>query len=70
MRQDDRTEVWSKSSFCGDQSGGCVEVAVLGPGDGVAVRDGKQPGGPALRFTPAEWLAFLAGARVGEFDLR
>lgn len=24
--------------------------------------------GPVLRFTPAEWDAFLGGAKLGEFD--
>ena len=64
--QADLSEDWSKSSFCG-QSGECVEVRVAA-GE-IAVRDGKDPDGAVLRFTPAEWLAFLAGARVGEFDL-
>ena len=64
----DRISGWFKSSFCGGGTGSnCVEVALLR--DGVAVRDSKNPAGPALRFTPTEWLAFLAGARAGEFDL-
>jgi len=57
--------VWRKSTASQGQ-GQCVEVAVFS--DGVAVRDGKHPGGPALAFTPAEWDAFLAGAKDGEFD--
>ncbi len=36
---------------------------------GIAVRDSKDPGGPVLDFTPAEWRAFIAGVRDGEFDL-
>jgi len=60
-----RARDWLKSSFCGS-GGECVEVALLA--EGVAVRDGKNPTGPTLRFTSAEWLAFLAGARIGEFD--
>jgi hypothetical protein len=64
---DDLTHaVWRKSS----RSGGgneCVEVAELADG-GRAVRDSKNPSGPALRFTPAEWAAFTAGVRDGEFD--
>jgi hypothetical protein len=35
----------------------------------VAVRDSKDPNGPALVFTPQEWKAFLHGAGRGEFDL-
>ena len=27
----------------------------------IAVRDSKDPDGPALIFTPAEWAAFTAG---------
>ena len=35
----------------------------------IAMRDGRNPDGPALIFTPAEWRAFVLGARDGEFDL-
>ncbi|WP_354638984.1 DUF397 domain-containing protein [Kitasatospora camelliae] len=34
----------------------------------IAMRDGRDPDGPALIFTPAEWQAFVLGARDGEFD--
>lgn len=37
-------------------------------GGGHAVRDSKDPSGPVLRFTPAEWAAFTAGVRDGEFN--
>ncbi|TXK44113.1 DUF397 domain-containing protein [Nonomuraea sp. C10] len=30
--------------------------------------DSKNPDGPKLTFTPAEWKAFLGGVRSGEFD--
>ena len=33
------------------------------------MRDGKNPDGPALIFTPDEWRAFTAGVQDGEFDL-
>lgn len=40
------------------------------PSDAVVyVRDSKDPDGPVLRFSSAEWAAFVAGARAGEFDL-
>ena len=58
---------WVKSSYSGPTGGNCVELAHL-PGGRVAVRHSRAPGGPALVFTPAEWDAFLAGARDGEFD--
>jgi hypothetical protein len=59
--------VWRKSRYSSGQGGNCVEVAQLDDG-GRAVRDSKNPDGPVLRFTPAEWAAFTAGVRDGEFD--
>jgi hypothetical protein len=56
---------WRKSSYS-TNGGNCVEVALNLPGI-VAVRDSKNPDGPALIFTPDEWRAFLSGARAGEF---
>ncbi|MEU6077111.1 DUF397 domain-containing protein [Micromonospora sp. NPDC047074] len=47
---------WRKSSRSGDE-GACVEMAVL-PGT-IAVRDSKDPSGPALLFPPAAWAAFV-----------
>ncbi|WP_406464245.1 DUF397 domain-containing protein [Streptomyces sp. NBC_01622] len=47
--------------------GNCVEVAVLREG-GVALRNSRDPDGPALVYTPAEMAAFVAGAKEGEFD--
>jgi hypothetical protein len=43
-----------------------VEIAFVG--QATAVRDSKNPNGPALIFTPAEWDAFVGGAKDGEFD--
>jgi len=54
--------VWRKASASGN--GNCVEVAVNLPGV-VAVRDSKDPHGPALTFTPADWHAFAARLRSG-----
>lgn len=48
-------------------TGNCVEVRELDNG-AIAIRDSKHPGGSVLEFTPAEWAAFLNGARNGEFD--
>jgi len=57
---------WRKSSHSG-AVGNCVEVAAL-PGDGMAFRNSRDPGGPALIFTQAEFTAFLGGVKDGEFD--
>jgi hypothetical protein len=48
-------------------SANCVEQRRNG--DVVEVRDTKDAGtGPTLRFTPAEFAAWLDGAKSGEFD--
>ncbi|HEY3896772.1 MAG TPA: DUF397 domain-containing protein [Pseudonocardiaceae bacterium] len=57
---------WHKSSYSNGSGGACVEVADL-PG-ARAVRDSKNPTGPALRINAAEWSAFTAGLRTGRFD--
>jgi hypothetical protein len=49
--------------------GNCVEVGSCDCADApVHVRDSKDQSGPVLRFTAAEWSAFLSGVRAGEFD--
>jgi hypothetical protein len=45
-----------------------VEVAHL-PGGMVALRDSKDTGRTAHLFDREEWVAFIAGAKNGEFDL-
>ena len=53
--------IWRKSAQS-NNGGNCVEVARNLPGV-VAVRDSKNPRGPALIFTPADWHAFTAGIK-------
>ncbi|MEU6072257.1 DUF397 domain-containing protein [Micromonospora sp. NPDC047074] len=52
---------WRKSTRSGASGGNCVEVADNLPGV-VAVRDSKDPSGPALTFAPTAWRAFVARA--------
>ena len=53
---------WRASSWSGPDGGNCVQVAGL-PGT-IAVRDSKDPDGPALFFTPTEWAAFTAEVKT------
>jgi hypothetical protein len=62
---DEVVDGWHKSSTSGD--GGCVEVRIVA--NHVYVRDTKNRHGATLTFTHAEWKAFLAGARLGDFDI-
>lgn len=51
---------WRKSSYSGGDNGDCVEVAYAG-----AVRDSKNPAGPALRVDLGR---MVAAARRGQLD--
>jgi Domain of unknown function (DUF397) len=59
---------WRKSSYSGGNGGECVEVADL-PGATHAVRDSKNPDGPALTFSAAEWRRFTASVKDGSLHL-
>lgn len=50
---------WKKSTRSGTNGGECVEVAD-NLASIIAVRDSKDPAGPALAFTPHAWRAFIA----------
>ncbi|CAL9344364.1 DUF397 domain-containing protein [Streptomyces sp. NPDC090994] len=56
---------WTKSRHS-NAEGNCVEVARVD--GGIALRNSRDPDGPALVYTSAELAAFLAGAKDGEFD--
>ena len=53
---------WRKSRDCAD--GQCVEVAIID--DTVLVRNSDRPD-DVVRFTAAEWRAFLSGVGRGQF---
>jgi len=67
VKHDLTRAAWRTSSRSGG-SGQCVEVATNLPGI-VAVRHSKDPDGPVIVYTDAEWDAFTGGVRDGEFDL-
>jgi Domain of unknown function (DUF397) len=62
--------MWRKSSYS-NASGSCVEIAV--PAEAiaehdVAVRDSKDPHGPALTFSARHWHAFTAAIKANELE--
>lgn len=66
---------WRKSTFS-NNGGDCVELAeVSAPGHSkarnghvIAMRDSKNPEGPALVYSRSEIRALVLGAKAGEFD--
>lgn len=61
---DFRRAVWRKSTVSAEIN--CVQVARVG--EIIGVRDSKDTGGPILQFTPAEFAAFVEGAKRDEFN--
>jgi len=63
---------WRKSSYSNGTGGSCVEIAPLvgipGTNDDIAVRDSKDPHGPALTFTARQWREFATAIKAHEFD--
>jgi putative SOS response-associated peptidase YedK len=56
---------WINASRSNDRHS-CVEMRTAA--GVIEVRDSKDRSGPVLRFTRAEFAAWLDGARAGEFD--
>ncbi|WP_405998396.1 DUF397 domain-containing protein [Streptomyces sp. NBC_00829] len=54
---------WRKSSHSGNTGGDCIEVAAQPCR--IAVRDSKNPDGPAYTVTPAAFTAFVTAAVEG-----
>jgi hypothetical protein len=54
---------WHKSSYSGG-NGACVEAAAVG--HHIAVRDSKNPTGPALLLTQDAWKSFIRAIAEGE----
>lgn len=58
---------WRKSSYSSGNGGDCVEAASLVTG--LLVRDSKDPDGPALAITPADWKTLTERVKAGSLDL-
>ena len=56
---------WQRSSFSANNN--CVEMAELLSGE-IALRNSRDPDGPALIYTRGEVEALILGARNGDFD--
>ncbi|MEU7489330.1 DUF397 domain-containing protein [Streptomyces sp. NPDC042319] len=52
--------MWRKSSYSGGNGANCLEIDAS-YGNGVPVRDSKNPHGPVLIFGDAAWAAFING---------
>ncbi|MFJ8583710.1 DUF397 domain-containing protein [Streptomyces sp. NPDC093595] len=59
---------WRKSSYSGDTGGNCVEIAAQPCR--IAVRDSKDPDGPAFTITTTAFAAFVTAAAEGGFSGR
>ena len=60
-------EDFKKSSWSKNNPKTCVTVAMSDKG--VAVRDSKDSSKSTQFYTHAEWQAFVAGVKGGEFDV-
>jgi Domain of unknown function (DUF397) len=58
---------WQKSRWS-NANGNCVEMAKLASDAGIAVRNSRDPNGPVLVYTMDEIVAFVLGAKDGDFD--
>jgi hypothetical protein len=58
--------VWRKSARS-NNGGACVEVATNLHGI-VAIRDSKNPDGPALTFSSDDWRAFIRRLKHQQFN--
>ncbi|MFF0728046.1 DUF397 domain-containing protein [Streptomyces sp. NPDC004134] len=62
--------VWRKSSRSGGSESQCVECADVTQTHGrIAVRDSKDPEGPALLFTSEAFSGFIAAVKREELDV-
>ncbi|MFC8131999.1 DUF397 domain-containing protein [Streptomyces sp. NPDC057302] len=56
---------WRKSTYSGGTGGECIEFAQAPCNGSVAVRDSKNPEGPAFTTTPRAFATFVEAAAGG-----
>lgn len=56
---------WLKSTYSGSGGGDCIELAQAQCNETIAVRDSKDPEGPAFTTTPRAFATFVAAAANG-----
>ncbi|MFI1408896.1 DUF397 domain-containing protein [Streptomyces sp. NPDC020707] len=60
---------WKKSSYSGGSEGQCIECAdVMQTHSGIAVRDSKDPEGPALLFGTEAFTGFTTAVKDGRIN--
>lgn len=59
-----QTEKSWKKSTRSEQTGQCVEVALMQ--EAVYVRDSKVIDGPELEFAPEAWASFVSAVKAGQ----
>ena len=62
MDVDPTTATWRKSTYSNGSGGNCIEATTRG--GHPALRDSKNPGGPALLFSPSQWQTFIQGIKL------
>jgi hypothetical protein len=55
---------WRVARNC--NGGNCIRVAPIA--EMIVIGDSKNPDGPLLSYSHAEWAAFVEGVRQGDFD--
>lgn len=55
---------WNLARAC--EAGNCVRVATNG--DEFFIGDSKTPEGPVLAYSRDEWITFINGVKLGDFD--
>ena len=61
---------WRTSSYSGGNGGECVQVAATSSAGRVLVRDSKDPDGPVLALTVAEWCHRTNHVKHGRFSIQ